>query len=180
MTFVLDLVPHCASVSRDGWSGSHDERPLSPEGLEQARGLVGLFGTGIAAVYSSPALRCRQTVSPLASAAGLEVSTVAGLSEAGDFSEPSAWVNGVYKPMGEAIAGASATGRFARAISEIASRHVDQRVVACSHGDVIPLFLAMTCAALDAKLPAIVGHGGWYRLEYDGGTVRVAAVGPLL
>ena len=41
MTFLAgpltaELVPHCTSVARDGWTGSHDVRPLAEFGLRQA------------------------------------------------------------------------------------------------------------------------------------------------
>jgi broad specificity phosphatase PhoE len=77
----LELVPHCASVARDGWVGSHDDRPLSDQGRAQAERLVGELGADVDAIYSSPALRCRETVAPLAKAAGQNVVTLDALAE---------------------------------------------------------------------------------------------------
>jgi hypothetical protein len=36
----LELIPHCASVTRDGWTSSHDVRPLAELGMKQAAALV--------------------------------------------------------------------------------------------------------------------------------------------
>jgi broad specificity phosphatase PhoE len=52
--------------------------------------LVDAIGTDLTAVYSSPAARCRQTVGPLAAAAGLPVHDLGELYEAGDFGQPAA------------------------------------------------------------------------------------------
>src|SRR5947209_16492395 len=86
----VELVPHCTSVARDGWIGSHDARPLEEAGLRQAGALAAAIGTDIDGIYSSPTARCRQTVGPLAAAAGLPVHDLAELYEAGDFDEPAA------------------------------------------------------------------------------------------
>jgi broad specificity phosphatase PhoE len=57
----VELVPHCTSVARSGWTDSHDVRPLAELGLRQAAALVPEIGTDVDAIYSSPAERCRQT-----------------------------------------------------------------------------------------------------------------------
>jgi broad specificity phosphatase PhoE len=62
----VELIPHCTSVTRDGWTGSHGVRPLAALGLRQAEALVPVTGAGVDGIYSSPAVRCRQTVGPLA------------------------------------------------------------------------------------------------------------------
>jgi broad specificity phosphatase PhoE len=69
----VELIPHCTSVNRDGWVGSHDVRPLAELGMWQAAALVTAIGSGVEGIYSSPTVRCRQTVEPLAAAAGLPV-----------------------------------------------------------------------------------------------------------
>jgi broad specificity phosphatase PhoE len=84
----IELIPHCTSVTRDGWAGSHDVRPLAELGMRQAEALVAVIGSDVDGIYSSPAMRCRQTVGPLAVAAGLPVHDLAELYEAGDFGEP--------------------------------------------------------------------------------------------
>jgi 8-oxo-dGTP diphosphatase len=157
----VELVPHCTSVARDGWTGSHDVRPLSELGLRQAAALVAAIGTGVDGIYSSPAARCRQTVGPLAAAAGLPVHDLAELHEAGDFGEPAAGKRGVPDLMVRALGGAWAAGRMLRAVAVMMDAHLGGRAVAASHGDVIPVLLAALSSAFGIPLPRHVGRGGW-------------------
>ncbi|HEY2794634.1 MAG TPA: histidine phosphatase family protein [Micromonosporaceae bacterium] len=76
------------------------------------------------------------------------------------------------------MGGSWAAGRVARAVSDMATSHPGGRVVACSHGDVMPLFLALACAAYGTALPEIVDRGGWYHLELTDASCRLAAMGP--
>jgi 8-oxo-dGTP diphosphatase len=175
MEFVLELVPHCSSVSRDGWAGDHDVRPLSEVGLQQAAALVAALGTDIDAVFSSPALRCHQTVEPLASAAGREITVVDALAEAEGFTEPREWVDGTYAPMAGAVGGAWSAGRMLQALRGMLDRHPGGRVVASSHGDVIPVLLATVCGAYEVAVPEPVERGGWYRLRFGAGAMTVTA-----
>lgn len=63
----VDLVRHADAGDREAWSHSDSERPLTGKGRRQAEALVAYFkpreGTKI---ISSPAVRCVQTVEPLA------------------------------------------------------------------------------------------------------------------
>jgi len=68
------LVRHARSEKRNGWDGPLPLRPLTPAGLEQARALaVELAAEHIPRVISSPHLRCRQTVEPLAQLWGTQM-----------------------------------------------------------------------------------------------------------
>jgi 8-oxo-dGTP diphosphatase len=175
--FTLELIPHCASVPPDGWTADHDIRPLSEVGLRQASALPEALGTGFEAIYSSPALRCLQTVRPLAAAAGLPVTELAPLRETAMFAEPRQWTQVVYRPVSQAIGGGWSAGLGLRALTTMASLHPRGRVVASSHGDIIPVLLAMLCAACDAPLPKVAARGGWYTLRFDQGTFTVAMRG---
>src|SRR6266508_3359874 len=63
------LVRHADAGNKRDWSGPDAERPLSEEGWEQAAGLVDLLaGLRIERLLTSPLLRCRQTLEPLAAA----------------------------------------------------------------------------------------------------------------
>ncbi|MFD8418541.1 histidine phosphatase family protein [Streptomyces sp. NPDC059466] len=177
-TVVLDLVPHCSSSPRESWSGHDDLRPLSKEGMRQADVLAEVFGTGVDAVYSSPALRCRQSVVPLATASGLPVVDEDRLREARGFGEPAAWTEGVFTPIGPSLGGAWAAGRAMGALADIAVRHQGGHAVACSHGDAIPAVLAYLAAAHDCALPRIVGRGSWYRLRLEGGRLSMEGLRP--
>ena len=175
----VELVPHCTSVARDGWIGSHDVRPLAELGTRQAAALVAAIGTDVDGIYSSPAARCRQTVGPLAAAAGLPVLDLAELYEAGEFGEPAAGTRGVPDLMVHALGGAWAAGRMLHAVAVMMDAHLGGRTVAASHGDVIPVLLATLSSAFGISLPVHVGRGGWYTLRFAPGELAIAPHDPV-
>jgi phosphohistidine phosphatase SixA len=68
------LVRHADADLRSTWSGADGWRGLSDVGHRQARALVGtLAPLTVLRILSSPSLRCRQTVLPLALACALDV-----------------------------------------------------------------------------------------------------------
>jgi phosphohistidine phosphatase SixA len=68
------LVRHADALARGKWTQQDALRPLSGKGRRQAAGLVDLLGDrGVRRILSSPAVRCWQTVSPLARHLGLDV-----------------------------------------------------------------------------------------------------------
>lgn len=146
----VELIPHCTSVTRDGWISSHDVRPLAELGYRQAAALVAAIGADIDGIYSSPTARCRQTVGPLAAAAGVPVQDLAELYEAGDFGDPVARTEQLPDVMVRALGGALAAGRMLRAIAVIMDAHPRGRTVVASHGDVIPVLLAALGSAFAA------------------------------
>lgn len=134
----IELVRHAKALSRDSWWGKPDrERPLTEAGFSQARALARILAAGppIDALYSSPSRRCTQTLEPLARMLDLKCSDEEALAEAvtlpvlerGDAWVASAWLGG------------RGVGFVSRLLAE--DRH--RRVVACSHGDVIPALLAV-------------------------------------
>ena len=73
---------HAKAGSREDWTGDDRLRPLTKKGKKQAEELVAVLKKfPITSVYSSPFLRCVQTVEPLARARGLEVKQSAALAE---------------------------------------------------------------------------------------------------
>ncbi|GIE99410.1 histidine phosphatase family protein [Paractinoplanes rishiriensis] len=171
--FTVLLVPHCQSVSKDGWNQDHLVRPLAEAGRAQAQALVPAIGTGIDAVYSSPAVRCRETVGPLASAAGLAVHELPELYETQGFQDPGEWVAGVFAPMGQAVAGAWVAGRASGAVVRLSAAHPGGRVVVCSHGDVLPVLIALLAGAYGVPLPPLINRGGWWELRFAGGGLEI-------
>ena len=169
----LELVPHCASVTRDGWTESHDVRPLTELGFRQAVALAEAIGAEADGIYSSPTVRCRQTVASLASAAGLPVQDLAELYEAGGFDEPTAGTSAGPEIMAPAIGGAWAGGRMLRAVSVMMQAHPGGRVIAASHGDAIPVLLAALSGAFAAAYQPWVGRGGWYTLQFAPGELAI-------
>jgi 8-oxo-dGTP diphosphatase len=177
-TLTVELVPHGTSVSRDGWIGSHDVRPLAELGMQQAAALVTAIGNDVDGVYSSPAVRCRQTVGALASAAGLPVQDLSELYEGGDFCESAASTMQVTDLMVRAVGGAWAAGRMLRGVALIMDAHPGGRVVAASHGDVIPVLLATLSSSFAIPPQRHVGRGGWYTLRFMAGDLAVTSHDP--
>ena len=93
-------------MTRDGWTESHDVRPLTELGLRQAVALVSAVGTGVDDIYSSPATRGRPTVEPLAG------------------------TQGVSEVIVRAVGGAWAAGGMLRAVTVMMAAHPAGRVVA--------------------------------------------------
>lgn len=76
------FIRHAKAGSRSHWQGDDRARPLSKSGVKQAEGLVSILGShAISAVFSSPYLRCVQTVEPLARARRLAVQETRHLAE---------------------------------------------------------------------------------------------------
>lgn len=110
----IHFVRHAKAGSRNRWDGPDDQRPLTDNGRLQAQGLLeALRDEDIEHIVSSPYVRCRQSVEPLAEVLRLPVE----LSDA----------------LGE---GATLTEAL-----RLIEKYGDSDVVLCSHGDVIPAFL---------------------------------------
>ncbi|HET9090883.1 MAG TPA: phosphoglycerate mutase family protein [Acidimicrobiales bacterium] len=108
----LYLVRHGKAGDRYEFAGDDLERPLSPAGRRQAQAIaLQLSGCDPvpAALLTSPAVRCRQTLEPLSDRLGLSLETHAFLEEGAD---------------------------VAVALERLAARP-EPAVAACSHGDVI-------------------------------------------
>jgi len=76
------LVRHGEAGYRHAWTQPDELRPLTEEGCRQARGLVTLLADAtFDRMLSSPAVRCVQTLEPLAAVRGLTVETTPLLAE---------------------------------------------------------------------------------------------------
>jgi broad specificity phosphatase PhoE len=68
------LVRHAHAGNKHQWPGPDRDRPLSPTGQREAHGLVArLRGSPVTRILTSPAVRCQQTVAPLAEQRALPV-----------------------------------------------------------------------------------------------------------
>jgi broad specificity phosphatase PhoE len=107
----LLLVRHAHARPRKEWSGDDHDRPLSAQGLRQAQGLITLADKFDPAeqVFSSPYLRCLQTVAPLAA----------------------------YRQLTVQRADKVAEGQSAKAVQLVRDLAGAGTVVVCTHGDVI-------------------------------------------
>jgi phosphohistidine phosphatase SixA len=76
------VVRHAKAGSRSHWTGDDRQRPLSKKGQKQADALVEVLGDlDIKAVFSSPYLRCVQTVEPLAQELRVDITLAPELAE---------------------------------------------------------------------------------------------------
>jgi 8-oxo-dGTP diphosphatase len=76
------IVRHAKAGSRSHWPEDDRLRPLNKKGVKQAQELITFLEPfPIAAVYSSPFLRCVQTVEPLARAHKLPIKQTSMLAE---------------------------------------------------------------------------------------------------
>ncbi len=79
---VFYFVRHAKAGSRSHWRGDDRLRPIGKKGVKQSEALIDIFKPfKISAIYSSPYLRCVQTVEPLARDRGLEVQEAPALAE---------------------------------------------------------------------------------------------------
>ncbi len=153
---------------------------LSEEGVRQADAVAGhlaeaargMPGGRVAAVYSSPMERTRETARPIARALGLRVRTAAGLNECDfgawtgrrlkDLSRLRAWRSVQRQPStfrfpgGESFAGMQA--RVTGQVADLVAAHPGQTIVCVSHAD--PIKAAISAAVgspLDMFQRLVVG-----------------------
>ena len=104
------FVRHAKAGSRSAWIGDDRDRPLVDNGWEQARELATRLSVlNPSVLWSSPYLRCQQTLQPLSELCGLDVVVDSRLEE--------------ESPLEKSLA--------------ILDDAPDNAVL-CSHGDVIP------------------------------------------
>ncbi len=162
---IVELVRHAKAYRRDQWWGRADrERPLTESGVVQSRRLARLLHERhgpISGLYSSPFVRCVQTLEPLAELASLKIALEPALGEAttlpvhdgGDAWVASAWLG----------------GRAVAVVNRIVVEHAGGRVIVCSHGDVIPSVTALLVGRDGVDLDDVrCRKGGRFTLEFDG------------
>lgn len=164
VTTTIEFLRHAEAVGRDRWWGRPDrERPLTEEGRQQSRAVTRALSAGppIAALYTSPLLRCTETLEPLAASLGLDLVHDEALAEAatlpvvdgGDAWVASAWMG----------------GRGLALFDRLLPDHAGERLVACSHGDVIPAVLAALVGRDGVDLTDVrCPKGGWFTLTFEG------------
>jgi 8-oxo-dGTP diphosphatase len=77
------VVRHAKAGHRETWDGDDDtKRPLTKSGVRQARALADhLADAGVTSLWSSPYVRCVQTLEPLAERIGLPIADDERLAE---------------------------------------------------------------------------------------------------
>ncbi len=110
MSGTVYVVRHAKAGSRSNWAGPDSTRPLTPAGVRQADAIATMLANQpVARIVSSPFLRCRQTVEPLATKVGIPVEADDSLAE----------------------------GSSLHGIRNLLVSAGPERIVICSHGDVI-------------------------------------------
>jgi len=108
------LVRHAKAGERRVWEGDDVDRPLSKKGWRQARSISErLAQRGASSLYSSPYVRCIQTLEPLGELLGITVGVDDRLTE-----------DHPFEPVLDLLT------------------EVEPGAVLCSHGDVIPATIA--------------------------------------
>ena len=78
----LVLLRHAKALSRDEWQGDDDDRPLDSLGQMQAKRLLSIYQAfNLEQIHTSDAIRCYDTVEPMAKALGLRLEVSNKLSE---------------------------------------------------------------------------------------------------
>lgn len=146
----LLLVRHARAGQQDGFDGPDAERPLDERGQRQASRLVAELGPfRPVGLHSSPLVRCRQTIAPLARSRKLRIVDEPVLTEAEYQHDP-------------------ASPR--RRITELALTSTDPgAIVVCSQGGVIPGVVKSLASLSRLALPtATTTKGAYWLLCFDG------------
>lgn len=106
----LFLIRHAKAGKRSQWDADDSLRPLVEIGLKQSESIAeSIVRLSPTALFSSPYVRCMQTLQPLAQLRGLTVQSHHLLAEGADFVATVEWIH-----------------------------TLSDGTVMCSHGDVIP------------------------------------------
>jgi 8-oxo-dGTP pyrophosphatase MutT (NUDIX family) len=157
------LLRHASAIAKQAWqeAGHHDDRarPLSGQGLAQARMLGELLGTfAPARVISSAARRCLDTVAPYAERAGVPVAV-----------EPAFTADSTASEHGDADWTAS---RDAQREIAMAARSRRPALI-CAHRQNLPWLLSQACEAIGAPAPdgPELSGGAFWVLQVAGGSL---------
>ena len=181
----LHVVRHADAVpeSDESFTGydDYEAHPLSPRGRAQAEAVAErLSESGVAAVYSSPVRRARETAEAIAAAAGVDVRTELGLTEIaiGATEDTMAlrdrlpWLamiairDGSWATIPGTEPSAGVRARMLAAIDAIAARHPGERVAVVSHA-----------GAINAALGAIASSDHDFLFPLANASVSVMRIG---
>ena len=147
-TSVVVLARHASAGRRSEWKRADKLRPLDGTGLRDARAVAALVTAfGPEAVYSADLVRCQQTASEVGAAAGLPVTDLPEVSDAGYSAQPTA---------------------AADAFRELAAKHPASYV--CSQGEAIAELLKDLGVTKDVE----TRKGDFWAIGMDGSDVLFA------
>ena len=177
----------------DAVAGAVPSAPLTERGHEQAAlAARTLAGEPIAAVYSSAAVRARQTAQPLATAAGVEIRALSDLVEAGvgrhdGSNDPGirreaadvlrAWAvdNDLARQVADGESGFVVAARMGRVFQAIASQHAGETVAVVGHVASLTVAIGQLCAPEAVVWGTPLPHAIPFLLEWDGSGWRCPA-----
>ncbi len=166
-TFPMIVLRHGKAVPRGSWDGPDWTRPLQHRGIEQSRNIApAIAAWSPTGLISSTAVRCLETIAPVATLTGLPVTRSAGISQ-------DAYEDG--------------TDRVRKIVNNRLGKR--QAVLLCSHGPVIPEIIHEVAGATNTPLDAALRRAGMLStseftvlhvsLEHpDGGLVAIETHGP--
>ena len=131
-THAFILLRHCKALKREQWQGDDDDdRPIDAKGSRQAEKLLPIYRAyGDLEIHSSDAVRCQQSVQPLAKALNKNLTTESTISEY------------AFKRNSAATA--------ERVIDLISA---EKNVLLCSHRPVLPQLLKTALAESEHRPP---------------------------
>ena len=113
------LLRHAKAITRDEWQGDDDDRPLDALGQNQAKRLLSMYQVfNLQQIHTSDAVRCYDTVDPIAKGLGVKLEVTGKLSE-----------SSYKKDKEKAI-------DYAKELIKD-----DQRILLCSHNPILPKLL---------------------------------------
>jgi exopolyphosphatase/guanosine-5'-triphosphate,3'-diphosphate pyrophosphatase len=124
----IHLVRCATGVPPESWQGPGGARPLSEQGKAEAAGLVGfLAGRSVARLIAGPALRCRETLAPLAAERGLPVHVDDRLDDEAPLEPALRLLRGLGEPAVLCTHRSTVTGLLARLLGLGAGPELDAR-----------------------------------------------------
>jgi len=171
MSLTLEIFIHMDAVNRNEWTGPGDARPLTELGRQQAERLAEEIAAGgpVNALYSSPAVRCTQSMEPFAKRFALPVTVEPRFKDTSGYKAPAGWERGDGKGP-DPLGGASSAGSAYAALQDIRKALPDgSRAVLCSYGDIVPALLAFLSGSSGVEMPPRLDKkGALYTVLLDG------------
>jgi len=177
------LIRHAESVAPGTPGFDEYTRPLTTKGMRDAQQLSDQHAsTRIDAAYSSPYLRARQTIEPIAKARGLTIETIDDLRERllspVDLSDWRAHLKRSWEDFDYAAPGGEssrdAQARILRVLDTIASRRSAVTLILASHGNLIALALNAFMPNVDYEFWESIPMPAMFTLIRDGTHWRVS------
>lgn len=174
MTVTIDLVAHMDAGDRNAWQGDQNERPLSELGRRQAEAIAeALVSEPVDALYAGPALRCHQTLEPIAARTGLAIVTLQEFRQE-TRRLPQGWVESSDEIVRSAVLGSHAAGQAVAGVRRICADRPEGRAIVSSHGHIIPALAAFLIGAHGLEgVGELSQRGQWYRVRIDGERVGI-------